>query len=452
MSTLSSPSLWASQGIFFLFFSVRKGIEVLLGSWCEVCQGFLWGIGGHQGSVCADCGLVVHVSCQKTALSSIPCSEIRIPTTVKDSESVAKSLRDGLGPCQSNPFFFFPFFFCTFVSLLCSSLFLFLSFFFEQRTVQGRELQVLYLQFQKIDTNGDGFISLDEFQHGLGTVLNEPFFANALFRVLDSSKDGLLDFGEFVSGMGILMKGSVEEQLKRKCLKEKEAFLSECVCVSVHICTDENGATIVAFELCSPGDDGYVLRDVFEKLVAVIDRSLGSIKVEREELVKKVFERAQDDKLSLQQFMEVAKKERVFIQSLGLLKEDQSPQRIGKKGIPIGFGHTNWDLMFHIMLGIRISVGEATSKQQKIKEISKKDFELQVEYELKTYLPLSHSLFFSFFFFPAILNSNKQIQQINGPLGLPRLCPARVSANSNAASHRLEPVYSRLSSLPLFQC
>jgi hypothetical protein len=51
--------------------------------------------------------------------------------------------------------------------------------------------------------------------------------------------------------------------------------------------------------------------------------------------------------------------------------------------IPITFGHENWDLSFHMLLGIRIAVAESTASRRKFpRKLEAKDFIAQVENEL----------------------------------------------------------------------
>ena len=65
----------------------------------------------------------------------------------------------------------------------------------------------------RLDTNGDGKLSLHEFRHGLGLLGLSPSFATILFNAFDKSRDGAIDAREFLTTMAVMLQPSdVEAQ------------------------------------------------------------------------------------------------------------------------------------------------------------------------------------------------------------------------------------------------
>lgn len=113
----------------------------------------------------------------------------------------------------------------------------------------------------------------------------------------------------------------------------------------------------------SPDTKGYVSKENFERVIQSIERSLGAIKFDSQEFINQVFNEAdvkKENRITLEHYMRVVNQKRLFIQSLGLLKMEtepiKAPKLNTKKGVSITFGHSSWDLSYHMMLGIRITV------------------------------------------------------------------------------------------------
>lgn len=119
---------------------------------------------------------------------------------------------------------------------------------------------------------------------------------------------------------------------------------------------------LVAFGLFSPDERGVITRENFEKVVNSINRSLGKINFDSIEFIQQIFNEADTQKrnqITLEQYRNIASKKRLFIQSLGLIsgsKNTSSNKVVIKRGSAITFGHSSWDLSYHMMLGIRIAV------------------------------------------------------------------------------------------------
>ena len=76
-----------------------------------------------------------------------------------------------------------------------------------------RALREATANFRRLDTNGDGKLSLHEFRHGLGLLGLSPSFATILFNAFDKSRDGAIDAREFLTTMAVMLHPSdVEAQ------------------------------------------------------------------------------------------------------------------------------------------------------------------------------------------------------------------------------------------------
>lgn len=63
-----------------------------------------------------------------------------------------------------------------------------------------------YAVFQQFDTNGDGAVSIYEFQEIMGT--GDSLWP--LFQQLDTNRDGHLDYGEFITLYYLIISGIVQ--------------------------------------------------------------------------------------------------------------------------------------------------------------------------------------------------------------------------------------------------
>ena len=127
-------------------------------------------------------------------------------------------------------------------------------------------------------------------------------------------------------------------------------------------------------------------------------RSLGAIQVDVNKFVKDTFDAADTKgiyKITFEQFAPVAMRNRVFIQSMGLVNEEsvqsnsQGSAEVtallekGKVRNPITFGHDFWDISYSMLFGIRLAVAEAASAQAlSPKKPEAKDYDTIVDYQL----------------------------------------------------------------------
>eukprot|EP01114_Cavostelium_apophysatum_P013140 TRINITY_DN3118_c0_g1_i3.p1 TRINITY_DN3118_c0_g1~~TRINITY_DN3118_c0_g1_i3.p1 ORF type:complete len:587 (-),score=161.85 TRINITY_DN3118_c0_g1_i3:41-1630(-) len=223
-----------------------------------------------------------------------------------------------------------------------------------------------------MDSDQDGFVTDRDFEgKGLGTIIH-TFVSNAIFKTMDTDSDGKIDFKDFLNSLKILQKGEIQEQIR------------------------------YAFQMMSPDSEGLVTRENFQTFMTAIERSLGSIQFDVKLFVEKTFDEADSDvdgKISARDYISVAESKLLFIQSLGLIDEIPKGQVLARlngivgegyrrrKNIPITFGHQSWDLSYNILFGIRIAVAEAFSSHLKAgdKPLEQRDFELQIDYELKSF-------------------------------------------------------------------
>ena len=80
-------------------------------------------------------------------------------------------------------------------------------------TVTAEEIQRLYKRFVKLDKDGSGSISKEEFL-SLAPIATNPL-AQRLLAVFDGDGSGDIDFKEFISGLSAFSaKGNKDEKLK----------------------------------------------------------------------------------------------------------------------------------------------------------------------------------------------------------------------------------------------
>jgi len=66
--------------------------------------------------------------------------------------------------------------------------------------------------FLTMDTNGDGYLSFEEFRSGLGTLGLEPEFVRILFNSFDRDQSGTIERKEFLAAMAVMLHPEDTEQ------------------------------------------------------------------------------------------------------------------------------------------------------------------------------------------------------------------------------------------------
>ena len=239
-----------------------------------------------------------------------------------------------------------------------------------------------------MDIDQDGYIKEQEFIDCIGIMCDLPF-AQAMYSLLDEERDNKIDFMEFLTAMTILFKGSPHEQLACKFNYQYSTYIY-----------------LVSFGLFSP-DELYVTRDNFSRVIESFAKTFEQVNVE--EFVQNTFDKADTTKrgkITTEEWISMAMSNYVYIQSLGLLHEENSCENShcstnhmsknsllvqyiqaemssssGKrKGIPISFGHHSWDICYHMMLGMRHAVQDVLKSEEK--PLEAKDYELHIDKSL----------------------------------------------------------------------
>lgn len=91
-------------------------------------------------------------------------------------------------------------------------------------TVSSKEIQRLYRRFKKLDTDGNGSLSREEFSN-LEKLKNNPL-AMRIFEVFDSDQGGEVDFEEFIEGLASFsVQGRREEKMHCKSGRKIDIFI-----------------------------------------------------------------------------------------------------------------------------------------------------------------------------------------------------------------------------------
>lgn len=121
-------------------------------------------------------------------------------------------------------------------------------------------------------------------------------FTSLVFKVFDENKDGAIEFEEFIRALSVTSRGNVEEKLHW------------------------------AFKLYDLDNDGYITREEMYNIVDAIYQMLGNQSTEQDDdspqqRVDKIFEQLdknQDNKLTLEEFMEGSRQDPKIVQALSL--------------------------------------------------------------------------------------------------------------------------------------
>lgn len=75
-----------------------------------------------------------------------------------------------------------------------------------------KQLKDAIRQFARIDTDGDGRLSREEFRDGLGSLGMDVEFAAILFNAFDTNGDGNISKDEFLTAMAVMLHPDDTEQ------------------------------------------------------------------------------------------------------------------------------------------------------------------------------------------------------------------------------------------------
>lgn len=139
-----------------------------------------------------------------------------------------------------------------------------------------------------------GRLSLEQFSKIYGDFYGTSEaarFAEHLFRTFDVNNDGTIDFREFICSLSITTRGNMEEKLRW------------------------------AFDVYDVDSNGVISKDEITSIVKSINKMTGNVnsKMASEEHVMDLFrqfDKNKDDLLSREEFIEGAKKDRIFVAML----------------------------------------------------------------------------------------------------------------------------------------
>ncbi|XP_052680453.1 neurocalcin-like [Crassostrea angulata] len=164
-----------------------------------------------------------------------------------------------------------------------------------QTNFSVEELQEWYKEFKA--SWPKGFLTEDEFKGVYSNIFplgDATEFARHVFRVFDQNKDGLLDFREFMCGFSVVLLGSLEEKLK------------------------------FSFNIYDIDGNGFISRNEMSAILSALNKgnfSCGLSQDDPEEKTASIFNKMDsdcDDNLSVEEFIEGAKKDPFIVKSLNL--------------------------------------------------------------------------------------------------------------------------------------
>ncbi|XP_067134097.1 frequenin-2-like isoform X1 [Centruroides vittatus] len=167
----------------------------------------------------------------------------------------------------------------------------------ETYSVTKKEIKQWYKGFRKDCPDGllteQGFLRIYKLFFPQG---DPSKFTSLVFKVFDENQDGAIEFEEFIRALSVTSRGNVDEKLHW------------------------------AFKLYDLDNDGYITREEMYNIVDAIYQMLGNQSAEQDddcpqERVDKIFEQLdsnQDNKISLEEFIEGSKLDSKIVQALSL--------------------------------------------------------------------------------------------------------------------------------------
>lgn len=199
-----------------------------------------------------------------------------------------------------------------------------------------KEKQMHATVFQTLSTPpAKANVSLDEFQgsRGQNSLLMQQGLCSGLFRAFDIRADKTVDLQQYLHGLSVLLKGTEGEQIDfafRMFDNRRKGYLSP----------QDLKAFVETYQVLLPREKESIIRFTRALLTLMDPKSSGRI--------------------SYATFMNVCLHNYQFIASLGQADASQ-PSSVGRgranvRGLPIGFHHEQWELVWFVMCGITQSV------------------------------------------------------------------------------------------------
>jgi len=201
-------------------------------------------------------------------------------------------------------------------------------------------------------------ISMEEFQghRGQNSLLLQQGLCNGLFRAFDIRSEKQLDLPQYLHGLSVLLKGTEGEQIDfafRMFDNRRKGYLSP----------QDLKAFVETYQALLPRDEKEKITRFTRSLLTLMDpKSSGRI--------------------SYATFMNVCLRNYQFIASLGQY-DLSKPSVLGRnranvRGLPIGFHHEQWELVWFVMHGITQSV--RTCEERSVRgSMDEEDMFTQVE-------------------------------------------------------------------------
>ena len=231
--------------------------------------------------------------------------------------------------------------------------------------------------FLKMDSDGDGQLSVEEFRSGLGSLGMDQSFVMILFNSFDKDGDGVINKKEFLTAMAVMLHpNDQEEQIS------------------------------MAFDAYDSNKDGQLQVEELRHVIGAVFATMEKMGI-RDDLISASAERTADDLfrtmdrdnkgyVTKSDYMRLATENPDLLKKVGLgnaINMRRQPSRVRshvsssqlsrsegslygvpkkrenngaqggkanrKRGTTISFGHDNWELVVQMMLAIRLSVGRA---------------------------------------------------------------------------------------------
>ena len=232
--------------------------------------------------------------------------------------------------------------------------------------LDGPLLREALANFSSLDQNGDGMLTLAEFREGLGMLGMDDDFSQILFNMFNKTGGKTIDQKEFLASMGIMLHpDSIELQVG------------------------------LAFDAYDMNKDGKLDRRELTDVVRAMNSAIAKMgiqdaaTVDAEQIADELFvqmDREGKGYITKSDYLQLANTNPELLKRIGLGNsrllgrasqrrksavnppvgrsggEQRRRSRKKKGGLTVAFGHANWEQVVQMMLGIRLSVGQAVKE------------------------------------------------------------------------------------------
>jgi Ca2+-binding EF-hand superfamily protein len=237
---------------------------------------------------------------------------------------------------------------------------------FRKPSLDETSLRQAAQNFEAMDKNGDGTLSLEEFQEGLGMVGVDKGFCAMLFDAFDKDGSKSIDRREFIASMSVMIHpDNTDEQvalafdaydlnkdgrLDRDELRQViRAIFSTLATMGVsHPTEDADARADELFSLLDEQEKGYVTKEDYLKLAH-----------ERPGLLKHVGLGVGAARASYRQSRQTRR------DSIQAMSRHKGGGGHGgrKRGVTVAFGHRSWERVLQMMVGIRTGLTRCRERE-----------------------------------------------------------------------------------------